>query len=407
MNYERAKSLLSENGQLQLLDYYGELSEEQRRILLNDIEKLNFSVVENINRADGETAGKISPARSAAKIGNIRAHFAEYEKEGLNLLKQGKVAAVLLAGGQGTRLGFEKPKGTFDMGVTRSLPIFRILMDTVKSVASRAGRPFPLFVMTSGINNDDTVAFFKSNNYFGYPEDKIHFYIQDTEPACDFDGKIFLAEKHRVSLSPNGNGGWYSSLVNAGFKSVLEKEGVEWINVFGVDNVLQKICDPAFIGATLLSGCACGAKVVSKTCPEERVGVLCERDGKPAIVEYYEMPPELSALENEEGELVYRYGVILNYLFKVNLLDGTIGQKLPYHLAKKAVPHLENGVTVKPDAPNGYKFETLVVDMVRRMGSCLAYEVEREREFAPVKNKTGVDSVDSARNLLIKNGIQL
>lgn len=407
MNYERAKQILKEQNQSQLLEYFDELDEQQKKLLLNDIGKVNFSVVENIHSEAEAAAGDIKPVSAAAEIKDIEANRQRYEAEGLKLLKANKVAAVLLAGGQGTRLGFGKPKGMFDMGVTRTLPIFGILMDNVKSVADKAGNAFPVFVMTSEINNSDTVAFFKENGYFGYPAEKIHFYIQDTEPACDFNGKIFLAEKHRVSLSPNGNGGWYSSLVNAGLKKVLEAEGVEWINVFGVDNVLQKICDPAFVGATSLSGCACGAKVVSKTCPEERVGVLCERGGKPAIVEYYEMPTELAERRTASGELEYRYGVILNYLFRVNLLDATVSEKLPYHLAKKAVPHIENGHTVKPEQPNGYKFETLVVDMVKCMGSCLAYEVERDKEFAPVKNKTGVDSVDSARELLIKNGIEL
>ena len=173
-----------------------------------------------------------------------------------------------------------------------------------------------------------------------------------------------------------------------------------------MDNVLQKICDPAFIGATVIKQCRCGAKVVKKAGPDEKVGVLCSEDGKPTIIEYYEMPENLKN-KTKNGELVYRYGVTLNYLFNVHDLNLTLGGKLPYHLAEKAIAHMENGVRVIPDKPCGYKFETLVVDMVKLMGSCLAYEVEREVEFAPIKNATGNDSVETARELLKLNGIEL
>ena len=407
MDYERAKLFLSQRGQSQLLDYYDELDEEQRRILLDEITNVNFSVVKNIqNNSEQKKTGKYKPV-PAKSLEDIEKNRKKYEEEGIKLLKEHKVGAVLLAGGQGTRLGFDKPKGMFNIGVTRQLSIFEQLMNNIKDVTRVTGRNFPLFIMTSDVNNDETVAFFAENNYFGYPKDKIYFYIQDKEPVCDFDGKIFLSEKHRVALSPNGNGGWYSSLINSGLNRVLEREGVEWLNVFGVDNVLQRICDPTFIGATSLSRCFCGAKVVKKTCPEEKVGVLCERDGKPCIVEYYEMPPEFTKKYNRKGELSYRYGVTLNYLFNVHVLNATISWKLPYHLAKKAIPHIENGALAEPEEPNGYKFETLVVDMVRFMGNCLAFEVDRQKEFAPVKNKTGVDSVDTARELLKINGVEL
>lgn len=407
MDYERAKQVLSFYGQLQLLDYYGELNEAERSILLDEIGKINFSVLENINNATvTKTTGNYEPV-AARSLEDIAKNRKKYEEEGLKLLRDNKVGAVLLAGGQGTRLGFDKPKGMFNIGETRFLSIFEQQMNNIKEVTVRSGVNFPIFIMTSSINHDQTVEFFRENGYFGYPEDKIHFYVQDTEPVCDFNGKIFLSEKHRVALSPNGNGGWYSSLVNSGLNAVLEREGIEWLNVYSVDNVLQRICDPAFVGATSLSGCNCGAKVVRKTCSEEKVGVLCQSDGEPCVIEYYEMPPELAQKRDADGELVFCYGVTLNYLFNVCSLNATLSQKLPYHLAKKAVPHIEKGTTVVPSQPNGYKFETLVVDMVRFTGSCLAYEVEREKEFAPVKNKTGTDSIETARLLLKSNGIQL
>ncbi|MDE7439828.1 MAG: UTP--glucose-1-phosphate uridylyltransferase [Clostridia bacterium] len=407
MNIDKIKKLLKENGQEQLLEYYGELDDKKRAELLDDISHINFSVTQCLNQHAAEKNLKNIAPINAKSLNEIKAHAAEYREEGLKLLQAGKVAAVILAGGQGTRLGFDKPKGMYDIGVSRKLSIFGQLMSNIQDVTKLYGGYFHLFIMTSEINNDDTVAFFKENDYFGYPKDKIHFYIQNKEPVCGLDGKIFLSEKHRVAFSPNGNGGWYSSLVNSGLPKILEKEGVEWLNVFGVDNVLQRICDPVFIGATSIERSFCGAKVVRKTCPEERVGVLCSIDGRPDIIEYYELPKEVAEMKDEHGELAYPYGVILNYLFNVHVLNAIISWKLPYHLAQKKVAHIVDGKKEEPNEPNAFKFETLAVDMVRNMGSCLAFEVEREKEFAPIKNATGVDSVESARELLKKNGIKL
>lgn len=404
MNFERTKLFLEDRGQAHLLEYYDQLSEAERKQLLDDIENTNFSIVKKLH-TQAKKRGKLSPV-TAATIQDIMRRKANFEAVGLNLLSEGKVAAVLLAGGQGSRLGFSKPKGMFNIGETRELSIFEQQMVNIQEVTARTGRHFLLLVMTSIENHDETVKFFEDHNCFGYPRDRVKFFRQDVAPTCDFEGKIYLNEKHRVSLAPNGNGGWYSSLVNSGLSRVLERENVEWLNVYSVDNVLQRICDPAFIGATVLSGLRCGAKVVKKVCPEEKVGVLCLEKGKPTIVEYYEMPEELKN-KKKKGELVYRYGVTLNYLFNVHDLNLTLSGKLPYHLAKKAIPHIENGERVIPAEPCGYKFETLVVDMVAHMGSCLAYEIERDKEFAPVKNATGPDSVESARELLKQNGVIL
>lgn len=404
MDYERAKHYLKERGQEHLLEYYDELSADERDLLLDDIQNTNFSIVKNLNKTQ-KKRGKISPI-NAVTIQEIKRRRLQFESLGLNFLSEGKVGAVLLAGGQGSRLGFNGPKGTFNIGINRKLSIFEQQMNNIAEVTAKTGRHFHLFIMTSIGNNAETVKFFEDNNFFGYPRDMIHFYTQDVAPTCNFDGKVFLDQKHRISLAPNGNGGWYSSLVNSGLTRVMERDNIEWLNVYSVDNVLQKICDPAFIGATIIKGCRCGAKVVSKVCAEEKVGVLCNEDGKPAIMEYYEMPENLKN-KKRKGELVYRYGVTLNYLFNVHDLNLTLSGKLPYHLAEKAIPHMENGERFTPSEPCGYKLETLVVDMVKLMGSCLAYEVEREKEFAPVKNLAGPDSVETARELLIKNGVIL
>ena len=275
-------------------------------------------------------------------------------------------------------------------------------------VVDQAGAFVPLFIMTSEKNDEDTKEFLQSMKYFGYNPEYIHFFTQETAPAVDADGKILLESKSRIATSPNGNGGWFTSLVKAGLLNLLQREEIEWLNVFSVDNVLQKMADPCFIGATILSGCESGSKVVSKADAQERVGVLCLEDGKPSIVEYYEMTPEMITSREPDGSLSYNYGVILNYLFQTKKLTELLHNQLPVHIVNKAVPYLdEKGIQVKPEYPNAYKFESLVLDLIHLQDSCLSYEVERSREFAPVKNAEGVDSVISARELLRQNGVQL
>ena len=227
-------------------------------------------------------------------------------------------------------------------------------------------------------------------------------------PACDHDGKVFLETPSKVSVSPNGNGGWFLSMMRTGVLDKVKAAGIEWLNLFAVDNVCQRICDPVFIGATLIEGRTIGAKVVRKNHPDERVGVMCLEDGRPSIIEYYELTDELRDTLDERGERVYNFGVILNYLFNVAEQEEIANTSLPYHVVEKKIPYLgDGGETIKPEAPNGYKFEQLVLDMIHLGKSCLPFEVVREYEFAPVKNKEGVDSVESARELLKKNGVEL
>ncbi|MDE7401533.1 MAG: UTP--glucose-1-phosphate uridylyltransferase [Clostridia bacterium] len=406
MNLKEAQALLKAYNQEHLLEYYDLLDDDKKQELLAAIADIDFSVLENLSFDKERSVGKLAPTDALA-LEEIDKRRGEYEKVGLEAVANGKVAAVLLAGGQGTRLGIDAPKGTFNIGVNKPLSIFECQMRNLIAVAKMAGAYPHLFIMTSTINNAQTVAFFKQNAYFGYEPDKVHFYVQKTAPAISTDGKILLEETHKPVLTPNGNGGWYSSLKEAECGKILDKENIEWLNVYGVDNVLQRICDPVFVGATILSGLACSSKVVRKASPEEKVGVLCKEDGLPAIVEYYEMPEKQKTEVDGSGRLVYCFGVILNYLFSVEKLNGIYKNKLPYHLANKKVACIVGGKKVVPEQPNGYKLETLTVDLVKLAGSCLGFEVEREREFAPVKNATGVDSVETARALLAKNGVEL
>lgn len=394
-------------GQEHILSYYETLDGTQKEKLKEQLSRMDLSVLAGLKHQAKEERGTFMPL-GALTIDEIRSKEKLYMVQGLNALQNGKIGAVLLAGGQGTRLGLDGPKGTLNVGVTRKLYLFECLVQNLLQVVKRCGSWVPLYVMTSEKNNTDTIAFFEAHKYFGYDPGQVRFFVQEMAPCTDFDGRMMLEAPGAVCSSPNGNGGWFSSMVRAGLLKDLKERGVEWLNVFAVDNVLQQIADPCFIGATIASGCEAGAKVVAKADPDERVGVLCLEDGKPSIVEYYEMTEEMRTLREPGGRLSYNYGVILNYLFRVDKLQKIMDQQMPVHLVKKKIPYMnEQGQLVEPEAPNGYKFETLVLDMVHMQNSCLSYEVKRNKEFAPIKNATGVDSLESARELLKLNGVTL
>lgn len=383
-------------------------SPEENEALKAQLENIDWSILEQIERKSTVNERGVFAPLDAVEVNEINEREAEFREVGLKAIREGKVGAVLLAGGQGTRLGLDKPKGTLNIGMNKDLFLFEQLVRNLQDVTEEAGVYVPMYIMTSNINNDDTVAFFEEHNYFGYPKEYITFFVQEMNPTCDEEGRVLMVSPTEVSMSPNGNGGWFGSMVNAGLLDDIHKRGIEWINVFAVDNCLQRIADPLFVGATIASGCESGAKVVRKAAPDEKVGVLCIEDGKPSIAEYYEMTEEMATARKENGDLLYGFGVILNYLFSEKKLEEIANANMPIHVVKKKVPYMDlDGKTVKPETDNGYKFETLVLDMVHMMKDCLPYEVVREREFAPIKNLHGVDSLDSARELMAGCGIEL
>lgn len=400
---EKAKEILKEAGQEQILKYFEELSDAQKEELLIQIEETDFEVIKKSLPPKPEVRGEITPIEVMTSA-KIALKEEEYKAKGMEAIQAGKVAALLLAGGMGTRLGSDDPKGMYNVGLTRELYIFECLINNIKDVSD----DITLFIMTSDKNDAKTQAFFKEKNYFGYKPENVFFFKQAMAAATDFEGKVYLEEKGHIATSPNGNGGFYASLCKAGLRTVLEERGIEWLNIFAVDNVLQRICDPKFIGAVLTEGYSSGAKVIKKVEPFEKVGAMCLEDGHPSIVEYYDLTDEMAHAKGEDGEYLYYYGVILNYLFSVKELDRIKSAALPLHVVDKKIPYLdENGNLVSPTEPNGHKFENLILDMVRMMTDCLPYEVVRNYEFAPIKNKTGVDSVESARALLKENGVVL
>lgn len=409
MNLQEAQKKLAQYSQEHILKYYEELSATEQAHLLKQIDETDFSVVEQIKKPSGinKAQGVITPIK-AMQIPEIEANREAFTQTGLTAIRQGNVAAVLLAGGMGTRLGSDHPKGMYDIGLTKPVYIFERIISNLLDVVRQADTWIHLFIMTSDKNHQDTTSFFQAHDFFGYRAEYIHFFQQDMAPASTYEGQVYLEDKYKIATSPNGNGGWFSSLQNAGLMDLIRMNHIEWLNVFAVDNVLQRIADPCFVGATISQNCSVGAKVVRKNDPDEKVGVMCLKDGHPSIVEYYEQTPQLRDTKDENGDPAYNFGVILNYLFRISSLEAICKAEMPLHIVEKKIPFIDDDANpVNPTEPNGYKFETLILDMIELMDTCLPFEVEREKEFAPIKNKTGVDSVESARMLLQKNGITL
>ena len=412
MEESRFKEIMLTYDQEEILEKVSKMNERDKARILRQCDFLDFTFLKALKEKE-KARGFIEPIKTM-KLAEIEKNRDEYEKIGVEAIKAGKVGALVLAGGMGTRLGSHHAKGMYDIGITKPVYIFQRMFENMMDVVNQTGTWIPLFIMTNIMNDREIKEFLAEHKCFGYNPAYIKFFAQDMSPCVDYNGKILFAKPDEFAMSPNGNGGFYSSMMNAGLDKLCKEKGIEYINVFAIDNVLQRIADPVFVGATIKSGCATGAKVVKKADPGEKVGSICLEDGQPSVVEYYEMTDELMQAKDEEGEPAYDYGVILNYLFRVKEMDSIVRNEMPVHIVKKKVPYLAESkdsptgyITVDPQEPNAYKLETLTLDFVQMMGSCLPFEVVREREFAPIKNSMGIDSVESARKMLIAAGYEL
>ena len=412
MEESRFKEIMLTYDQEEILKKVSAMNERDKARILRQCDFLDFSFLKALKEKE-KARGFIEPIKTM-KLAEIEKNRDEYESIGVEAIKAGKVGALVLAGGMGTRLGSHHAKGMYDIGITKPVYIFQRMFENMMDVVNQTGAWIPLFIMTNIMNDREIKEFLVEHKCFGYNPAYIKFFAQDMSPCVDYNGKILFAKPDEFAMSPNGNGGFYSSMINAGLDKLCKEKGIEYINVFAIDNVLQRIADPVFVGATIKSGCATGAKVVKKADPGEKVGSICLEDGQPSVVEYYEMTDELMQAKDEEGEPAYDYGVILNYLFRVKEMDSIVRNEMPVHIVKKKVPYLAESkdsptgyITVDPQEPNAYKLETLTLDFVQMMGSCLPFEVVREREFAPIKNSMGIDSVESARKMLIAAGYEL
>ena len=402
--YKAAQEKLKKYGQEHLLNGYEKLTGDKKEKLLDTILTIDFAQIEdlykNINKKVDFKSSQIEPIEYTDKNKLSKEEYEKYEKIGLDLIQNNKLAVVTMAGGQGTRLGHNGPKGTYDLGLESHKSIFEILCDTLKVAKEKYGVYTSWYIMTSNDNNKATVDFFKEHNYFDYPKEKIFFFKQGELPMIDTKGKVLIGEDGLIKQAADGHGGIFYSMRNDGVIYDMKSKGIEWVFIGGVDNVLVNMVDPVLLGLATDKKVQAAGKSVVKAYPTEKVGVFCKRNGKPSVVEYSEISEEMANATNEEGELVFAESHILYNLFSLHAIEEISKDKLPYHSAFKKAKYIdENGNLVSSDKPNAYKFEAFLFDAFESLDDMAILRVKREDEFAPVKNAEGVDSPETARQL--------
>jgi UDP-N-acetylglucosamine/UDP-N-acetylgalactosamine diphosphorylase len=410
MDISALRGKLAAAGQEQVLRFEGRLDPAARERLGAQLSALDLSLISTL--ADEYVRHKpqihlpkdikpvpIYPLRPRDE--RQRQQYRDAEQRGRELLKAGKVGAFLVAGGQGTRLGYDGPKGEYPVTPIKSKPLFQVFAEQLLAQAYDAGRPIPWYVMTSNVNDAPTRAFFEKNAYFGCNPADVIFFQQGMMPAFSMDGRLLLAERDSLALSPDGHGGSLRALKVGGALDDMRRRGVEHLSYFQVDNPLVHIIDPLFLGLHDLTGSEMSSKTVPKAGPLEKVGNFVIGDGALQVIEYSDLPDELAKQTNPDGSLRFNAGSIaihaLRRSFVERLNEG--GQlRLPWHRAEKKVPYVdEAGNAVKPEKPNAVKLEQFVFDAIPLAKNPIVLETDRAEEFSPVKNAEGVDSPQTCR----------
>lgn len=407
MQYQEASEILAQHGQSQILRFWDSLKEEDKECLLKQISDLDFNSIAKMRNlleqrdveARSPQTGEMTPAPVSELHGE--AHDAA-ARIGSFEIRNGRVAAIVVAGGQGSRLGYDGPKGCYPIGPVSNAPLFYFHARKLLGLGKEWGSTIPLYVMTSQTNDAETRKFFKDNAYFGLNPNDVFFFSQRMWPALTPEGEIILEEPARIFLSPDGHGGTLTALDKSGALADMKKRGITTVFYFQVDNPLVEVADPAFIGFHLQNLADISIKVCAKRSPEEGLGVAVERDGKIEIVEYTEFTAEQKNERTPSGELRYKYGSVAIHVFSTAFLEREAKAGLPIHLAFKKVPYCDdNGKTVAPSKPNAYKFEKFIFDTLAdsKATCCLAFD--RADEFAPVKNAEGNDSPATCKAALV------
>lgn len=407
--YEDLLALFKKHGQEHVFAGWDKLFLDQREELLRDCSQIDFTWLKArwdelmTVQAFGTPTQGIEPAPvvSLARDESGKTAMIEARDIGEELLREGKVAAFLVAGGQGTRLGFKGPKGCFPVGPLSQRSLFQWHGEQILARSRRYGKPIPWYVMTSVENDRDTKAFFEEHDFFGLPRRDVFFFQQEMVPCLDLDGKLLLASPSSLAMNPNGHGGSLLSLKRSGALKDMRQRGIEVISYFQVDNPLVIVCDPVFLGWHKKTASDMSTKVIEKRSPAERTGVACLRNGKPAIVEYIDMTEDDQRALDESGKLKYWAGSTAIHMIDVAFAEKVVEEgKLPWHQSRKKVNYFAGNRLVKPDQENAVKFETFVFDALPYAKHSLNLEVRREDEFAPLKNAEGSDSIESCRLLL-------
>jgi len=410
--FENTQKLLKKHGQGHLLAFCSQLGAAQRDVLLAQIERLDFSKIDDWVARYIKTSDSVSMPSDfgpSPSYGPEPADAAQQEKYsrarqlGRELISAGKVAAFVVAGGQGTRLGFDGPKGDFPISPVENKTLFEVFAEHIAATADKYKAVCPWYIMTSPLNYAETKEIFRRNSYYGLDEKDIFVFEQGTLPNFDFDGRILLADKCNIARSPDGHGGSLKALYQSGAIEDMKRRGVEFISYFQVDNPLINIFDPLFVGLHALDKAEMSSKAVVKISPEERVGVFCVADGKVCVIEYSDLPDETAEKRNPDGSLVFGLGSIAIHMLNTSFVEklNIRGFSLPLHRAVKKIAHIdEQARPVEPAEPNGIKLEAFVFDALPLASKSIILQTRRSEEFAPVKNATGTDSIETARQMM-------
>ncbi len=401
----KAIKLLEENEQDNILNWIKKVNDNQKEKIAEQVLSFDFGKLKELYNKT-----KSTPEFEINKIENIgytdlsklnEMEFKKYKTIGEQIIKRGKYAVITMAGGQGTRLGHIGPKGTFKINsVNGKKYLFEIIIDSLKKANDKYGVIIPWYIMTSEENNKQTMDFLEQHNFFGYSKNNVMFFEQGKAPLLDLNGKLMIDESGIIKEASDGNGSIYLSLKKDGILDDMKKRGIEWIFVGGVDNILLRIVDPILTGITIAEGNLISSKSVVKKNPSERVGVFCKSSGKPMVIEYTELPEDMANKYDDSGELVYGEVNILSHLYNIQALENLSNIELPYHIALKKASYLDDyGNLVKPEEPNSYKFEAFIFDGFAYYDDMSILRVNREEEFAPIKNAEGNDSPKTATEL--------
>lgn len=402
---EKVKEILKEYNQEHLLSFYDELSDEQKNILLNQILNTRFSQIltlyQNSFTNNNFDISEVSPLPHYEKNIFSSDEIIKYTSIGETAIKSGELAVVTMAGGQGTRLGYKGPKGTYEIvfektGEKKSL--FQIMCEDLKRANKKYDVTIPWYIMTSEDNDFETKQYFENHNFFNYPKEKIKFFVQGKLPLIDIDGKLMLQETYLIKDASNGNGNVFRALKNHEIINDLENQDIKWIFFGGIDNILLKNVDPFFIGLTIANNQQIASKSIFKQEPLEKTAVYCKINNNPAILYYDYIDYDLSVSKFENGMYKYREANILSHLMSIDAVKKVSEVHLPYHRAfKKNAFVNEEGMKQVPDKPNSFKFENFIFDSFMFFDDMLLLRVDENEEFAPIKDFTGIYNPDTAK----------
>lgn len=381
--------------------------EEQKQNLINQIRNIDFDEIDklyrisNSNNNEKISINDISNLKYIDKNTMSKELKDEVDNLGEEIIKNNQYAVVTMAGGQGTRLEHKGPKGTFLLNINpKPKYLFEILADSLQKYNKIYNIVLNWYIMTSTENNSDTVNFFEEHNYFGYPKENVKFFKQGNKPLLNEDGKLIVDEKYSIKMAADGNGCIYKSMKMNGILDDMKSKNIKWVFIGAVDNAILNMVDKTLLGLTIYQKNEIASKSIPKASPEEKVGVFCKKNNKPYVIEYSEMPDGLSELRDGTGELLYGESHIMCNLFSLNALEKIANENLPYHSAHKKANYLdENGNLVISKQPNAYKYEEFIFDSFSFFEDMTILRGKREEDFAPIKNKEGVDSPETAIKL--------